>query len=118
MEAFQRAMRLSPLDPWTYSFAGGLALAHLIAGRYKEAIEWADRALHEQPRMTHVTGFKAVACSCLGRVAEAGQRIRRFCELRPGSTVATVEEAMGTVFAPDVLAIYLEGLRKAGLPEK
>src|SRR5215467_3738753 len=74
-------------------FEGGLALAHLIAGRYEEAVELADRALHEQPKATHVLGFKAVACSHLGRIAEGCQCIRRFCELRPGSTIAGIEAA-------------------------
>jgi adenylate cyclase len=45
VEAFQRAMRLSPLDPLDYWFFGGLAMAALLDGRYDEAVEWADRSL-------------------------------------------------------------------------
>jgi TolB-like protein/class 3 adenylate cyclase len=118
IEAFYRAMRLSPLDPARWSFWAGLALAHLIAGRYDEAVECADRALHENPMAVHVLGYKAVALSHLGRIEEAGDCIRHFCELRTGSTVDSVERAMRTVFSPEVLAVYIEGLRKAGLPEE
>jgi TolB-like protein/class 3 adenylate cyclase len=118
IEALQRAIRLSPLDPERWQVEGGLSLALLIAGRYEEAVEWADRALHGNPKATHVLGFKTVACSRLGRVEEQSACVARFCELRPGSTVANVEGAMRTVLSREVLAIYLDGLRKAGLPEE
>src|SRR5205807_2912297 len=35
--AFHRALRLSPLDPLNFYFTGGIAFAHLSAGRYAEA---------------------------------------------------------------------------------
>jgi hypothetical protein len=57
---------LSPLDPLRWTFWAALALAHLIAGRYEETIEWADRALHENPAANHALGFKAAASSGLG----------------------------------------------------
>jgi adenylate cyclase len=37
VEAFKRAMRLSPLDPLGYLFMGGLAMAHVVAQQYEEA---------------------------------------------------------------------------------
>jgi adenylate cyclase len=118
IEAFQRAIRLSPLDPSRWAFEGGLAMAHLIAGRYEKAVEWADRALDENPMATHVLGCKTVACTRLGRIEEGWDCVRRFRELRPGSTVADVEGAVRIFLSPEVLALYLDGLRKAGLPEE
>ena len=50
IDNFVRALRLSPFDPLGYYVGGGLAVAHLAARRFEEAIEWADRALHDQPR--------------------------------------------------------------------
>jgi adenylate cyclase len=118
IEALQRAIRLSPLDPQRWAFYGGLALAHLVAGGHEEAVEWADRALHENPKVTIVVEYKAVACGYLGRIEEGRECVRRLCELRPGSTIATVEKVIGGFASPEVVAIYLEGLRKAGLPEQ
>lgn len=118
IEALERAMRLSPLDPLRWVFYGGLAHAHLAAGRLESAIEWADRALHAQPRMPAVVAVRAAACAHLGRVADASASVRRFCELRPGSTVAHFRETLGTSLSPEVLAVWVEGLRKAGLPEE
>jgi adenylate cyclase len=117
IEALQRAIRLSPLDRYRWTFWAALALAHLIAGRYEETIEWADRALHEHPPANHALGFKAAACIRLGRIEEGRECIKRFCELRPGWTVTGVEAVLRTAQSPEVLSIYLEGLRLAGLPE-
>src|SRR5262249_10299548 len=39
IEALQRAMRLSPYDPLRWTFYGALTLAHLVAGRYEDAVE-------------------------------------------------------------------------------
>jgi len=112
-------MRLSPVDPDRWSFEGGLALAHLVAGRYEEVIEWANRALDAQPRAAAVVGYKAAACGHLGRVEEGRASIARLRELRGGGfTVTSAEKALGKFASPEVLAIFLEGYRKAGLPEE
>jgi Flp pilus assembly protein TadD len=116
IEALQRAMRLSPLDPQRWMFEGGLALAHLVAGRYEEAIEWADRALQENPRAMAVLRLKAAACGQLGRIEEGRECVRRLRELVPGSTVAGSKEGLRSFVSPEVLTIYADGLRKAGLP--
>jgi adenylate cyclase len=118
IEAVQRAIRLSPLDPLRWGFYGALALAHLVAGRYEDTIEWADRALHEQPRGFAVIEYKAIACGHLGRIEEARACVGRLRELRPWWTVATNKERFGAAWAPEFLPTYLEGLRKAGLPEQ
>src|SRR5262249_37337500 len=51
IEAIERARRLSPFDPYTFFYANTVAAAHLAARRFEQAIEWADRTLHDQPRM-------------------------------------------------------------------
>jgi tetratricopeptide (TPR) repeat protein len=80
IDAFQRAMRLSPLDPQTYYFAGGIAFACLYMGRFEEAVEWADRSFDQEPRFTSVLRLKLVACAQLGRIAEARQCLRQVLD--------------------------------------
>jgi hypothetical protein len=41
IEAIERARRLSPFDPFTFSCAANTAIAHLAARRFEQAIEWA-----------------------------------------------------------------------------
>jgi adenylate cyclase len=117
IEALERAMRLSPLDPLRWAFYAGLAFAHFAAGRCKEAIEWADRALHAQPRMPAVVEIKAAACARLGLLEDAHACVRRYCELRPGATIAGLRARLSGVPSPELLAAVIDGLRKAGLPE-
>jgi class 3 adenylate cyclase/TolB-like protein/Flp pilus assembly protein TadD len=118
IEAFHRAMRLSPLDPLLWAFKGGLALAHLIAGRYDEAVDWADKSLDERPRYASVMRHKIVACVHLGHMTEARELLQQVLRLQPGVTIAW-SRAYATSFAPpEVVPLFLEGLRKAGMPEE
>lgn len=118
IEALERAMRLSPLDPLRWVFYGGLAHAYFAANHHEEAIEWADRALHAQPRMPAVVAVKAAACAYLGRAEDARVCVRRFCELRPGATIDSLKETFGRSLSPELFAVWADGLRKAGLPEE
>jgi adenylate cyclase len=83
IEALDRALRLSPFDPLGYFTTGGLAYAHLVAGRFEEAIEWADRALHSQPRFTTAMRANIVANAHLGRLDEACAELGRMLRSTP-----------------------------------
>jgi len=39
-------------------------------------------------------------------------------ELHPGLTIATVKAMYSVAFAPELLAVFVEGYRKAGLLER
>jgi TolB-like protein len=118
IEALQRAMRLSPLDPQGPSIKSGLAGAHLVAGRYQEALDWADRSLHEQPHYSPALRVKVVSLAQLGRIEEAGDCLRSLLELQPGLTIAWYRR-YGVRFLPtETLAVIMEAMRKAGLPEE
>ena len=41
IEAIECARRLSPFDPYTFLYAFSIAIAHLAARRFEQAIEWA-----------------------------------------------------------------------------
>jgi adenylate cyclase len=117
IESLQRAMRLSPLDPLGWVFTGGLAAYHVIAGRYEEAIEWADRSLRELPRYESALRNRVVACAHIGRLKEAREGLLQLLELQPGLTIARYDATYRSVFSPQIHEIYVDGLRKAGLPE-
>jgi adenylate cyclase len=116
--AFERAMRLSPLDPRSFHITAGRALAHVIAGQYGEAIEWADRSLGELPRYAPAIRIKVVACAQMGRIAEAQESRAGMIELQPGLTIAKFSAYAARNFPAELLAIYTDGLRKAGLTEE
>jgi adenylate cyclase len=118
VEAFERAMRLSPLDPLGYYITGGLAFAAFEDGRYETAIEWADQSLREEGTFILALRLKVAACGLLRRSEEGRRALTRLLELHPGLTVASFMAYLSRFVAPEVVAVYAEGLRKAGLPEE
>jgi len=107
---------LSPFNRHAFGYAANIAVAHLVARRFEQAIEWADRALHDQPRT--VTGMRAkvVANAHLGRLDEARAELSRMLAIDPKLTIAGFREYFHFA-APEVLELYVAGLRLAGLPE-
>ena len=116
IEASERARRLSPFDPYAFLYAGNTAAAHLAARRFEQAIEWADRALHEQPRMVAVMRVKVVALAHLGHIDEARAELSRVLAIDPKLTIADLRKRAHFA-APEVLELFVTGLRLAGLPE-
>jgi adenylate cyclase len=116
IEAIERVRRLSPFDPYTFRYAVNIAGAHLVARRFKQAIEWADRALHEQPRTVSATRVKVVALTHLGHLDAARAELGRALAIDPKQTIAGFR-AFAHFMAPEVLELFVTGLRLAGLPE-
>ena len=117
IEALERARRLSPFDPLTFANTFNIAMAHLAARRFEQAIEWADRALHDQPRMVGAMRSKVAANAHLGRLDDARAELSRVLAIDPELTIAGLRERVH-FFAPEVLELYVSGLRLAGLPER
>ena len=118
IEAFERAMRLSPLDRLRRTFTVGIAIAHLAAGRYEQAADWAEQTLREEPGYRAALLCKTVACALLDRVDGARVTLSQLTEAQPGLTIARYSAFWSRMFSPALLAIWLTGLRKAGLPEE
>jgi adenylate cyclase len=116
IEPIERAIRLSPLDPWGgRAFTSPLAMAHFAAGRYEEAIQWAVRALAAQPDYRPAMRIKAAYCVYLDWTEEARNWLGRVLQIEPSLTLARVRASVPQ-FSPELRARYVDGLRKAGLP--
>jgi adenylate cyclase len=116
IEACERARRLSPLDPHSFRYAGLIAFAHLAARRFEQAIEWADRALHDQPRFVSAMRVKVAADAHLGDLDAARAELSRMLAIDPKLTIAGYRE-YAQFAGPEVLELIVNGLRLAGLPE-
>jgi tetratricopeptide (TPR) repeat protein len=114
--AIERARRLSPLDPLAFFYAFNIAFAHFAARRFEQAIEWADRALHDQPRLATAMRVKVAANAHLGRLNAARAELNRMLAIDPKLTIAGYR-AYAHWAAPEVLELLVTGLRLAGLPE-
>jgi adenylate cyclase len=111
------ALRLSPLDPRKYSWQHYMALAHLCAGRYDDAGSWAARALRNSPDNAGALRVAAASHALAGRITEAQQTMARMRHLYPTLCVSRVGEILPPFRRLEDRSRYIEGLRKAGLPE-
>jgi TolB-like protein/class 3 adenylate cyclase/Tfp pilus assembly protein PilF len=118
IQAVERAMRLNPLGQENQGLKTLLAIAHLAAGRYEEAKDWADEALHERPEGVPSIRLKAILCGLLGRIEEGKEWLSRLLRLTPDATVNRFNAETSTFLAPEIRAVMAEGLRKAGMPEE
>jgi adenylate cyclase len=115
IEHAQRAMRLSPRDPSMHQMNTAIGHAYFISGKYEEAAASALNSLQLEPDFQPALRLGAAACGQLGRLEEASRLVAHLRELFPHVTLSVLRELMP--YRPEHLAAYLEGLRKAGLPE-
>jgi TolB-like protein/class 3 adenylate cyclase len=116
IESIERGMRLSPLDPESFTFKTAIAWGHFVEGRYDEVINWSDRALREQPSFVSSLRVKIAACGLLGRWDDAADAKRNALEIDPDVTIVKWMEITPLKRAAHRSA-FAEGLRRAGLPE-
>jgi adenylate cyclase len=113
---FAHSMRQSPLDPFINMAQSGIGLAHLIAGRYEDASSWAQKALQESPNYHPALRVLAASSAIAGRLGDAQKTMARLRTLDPDFRISDLRN-LTPLRRPEHFAKYVEGLRKAGLPE-
>jgi adenylate cyclase len=113
VRSFERAMRMSPVDPALYGTFVGMGTAFIELGRFDEAIAAGKKALRHNPSYAAVYRGLASAFAHLGRDAEAREAAARVLEDDPAFTISAWIARGGQSNAK----LLTEGLRKAGLPE-
>jgi TolB-like protein len=111
------AMRLNPLDPRISFWQFHTALAHFVAGRYAEAASWAARSLRDQPDYLPPIRILAASNALAGRLDEAQKAVARLRQLDPSLRISNLEDVLPPLRRAEDRARYVDGLRKAGLPE-
>jgi TolB-like protein/class 3 adenylate cyclase len=117
IERLERSGRLSPLDPIAYMGYAGMALAHLLADRYDEAVSWAAKARNEQPNWATSLRVAAIAYALSDRIVEAREAMARLREIDPTLRLSNLESVAPPLRRPEDRARFTDGLRRAGLPE-
>jgi adenylate cyclase len=106
---FERAIRLSPLDPFSFNCFIGLGLAAFAEGQAKEAAVWTRRALHQKPAATWMFRDLATFLAHAGQIDAARAALAKLTASRPELTIPVVADALH-YFGPDLLRRYLDGL--------
>jgi adenylate cyclase len=113
VRSFERAMRVSPVDPYLVHSLIGIAYAFIELGRFDEAIVAGKKALRLTPTLGGAYPCLASAFAHLGRDVEAREAGARLLEVDPAFTMSA---RMGRRRQSNA-KLLIEGLRKAGLPE-
>jgi adenylate cyclase len=112
----EKAMRLSPQDPMMWTFLFGIAMAHFVAGRYEEAVKWAQRSTQRRADFVLPYRFLAASYAHLGRLDEARTALQEVLRLTPEFSLGSLQTIMLGADS-DFVTRMTEGLRKAGLKE-
>jgi adenylate cyclase len=117
IEAFEKAIALSPEDPIQFNAFAGIATCHFLLGRYADAAHFAGRALHGRPGMVWAYRLLATSAALAGQMTLARSAVRRLLAENPGLTLGGIAGGLQNLAGPP-LEKYLEGLRLAGVPEQ
>jgi TolB-like protein len=110
------ALNLSPKEAQNAIFVTAAGVAHYLAGRYDEAAACAEEGTRIRPE--YIAGHR-VQCAALaqgGRIAEARAALKRVMQLQPDVSATLLKNTL-PYSTPDLLENFIDGLRKAGLPE-
>ena len=112
---FERALRLSPLDPMNFNNYVGMGSANEVAERYDAAVEMYRRALQERPHADWILRNLVSALVGARRMDEAAIECKKLMAAYPGLTVTKFRNAM--VFSPAMLDRMGVHLKQAGVPD-
>jgi len=113
VRSFERAIRMSPVDPLLHLSFLGMGVAFIELRRFDEAIVAGKKALRQNPSFAQTYRCLASAFAHLGRDAEAREAAARALEFDPAFTISAWIARGGQSNSK----LWTEGLRKAGLPE-
>jgi adenylate cyclase len=108
---------ISPRDPMLWASIAVRALGCILLEQYDEAVAYSDRT-YQFPAPSgywpHAT--KAAALAQLGNIDEAKSSLQLAVEEKPDLSITYLKKTLPTKYEGG-LETYLNGLRKAGLPE-
>jgi TolB-like protein/class 3 adenylate cyclase/tetratricopeptide (TPR) repeat protein len=116
IDHLERAVRLSPLDPLIFIVQNGIVLAHFFAGRYEEALSWAQKTLRHNPNYVAAIIMAAVSGAMAGRNDETRKAVGRLREIDPTTGISNFIDVW-PLRRPEHLVAFDKGLRLTGLPD-
>ena len=116
----EEAMRLSPRDTHVYLWCMFAGLAKISLGKDEEAVAWMRRSIEANRNYPGAHFLLAATLARLGRLAEAQSEVQAGLAINPACTISRFR-ANASIYEPFVVAEwehYVDGLRKAGVPEQ
>lgn len=113
---FERAMRLSPIDPLLHQFLGGMSFALNLEGRHEEAVAVAERAVNEQPNHVATRRHLVESYALAGRLNQARQSVATLLRMAPDTRISRMADWSGPI-TPAYRDHLVEAYRLVGMPE-
>ncbi len=114
---FDEAMRQSPRDPWLYVYQQFKAVALAQLNRYDEALDYCAKATRQQSGDFNPHVIHASVLGQMGRIDEARKRLAAVTAKEPDLSASTLWPSGLRPMFGEGREKFLDGLRKAGLPE-
>jgi adenylate cyclase len=115
LERFAAAERLDPLSPDISQVWHGRAVAHYFAGRFGETVAVERRCIAAKPEHASQRTYLIAALVGLGEIEAARAEVEALLSLQPNRTLHRTRD---TNHYPDwMMEIYLDALRRAGIPD-
>lgn len=114
LEYATRGMQLNPYYTWDYLFNVGFA--HYLLGSYAQAIELLEKAQARNENAIPIKLILAASYAHTDRLDDAQWMVDQISVLNSSTTISHTSSTM-TLSEPNLKAMLLDGLRKAGLPE-
>lgn len=108
-----RAVRLSPQDPSMWLYLGYGSVVYFSAGRYAEAVDWAQRSVQLKPDWPTPYRYLAASYAQLGRLDEARQALEEMLRVQPQFSLDSFKYILASA-DPDFTQRLIDALRKAG----
>jgi TolB-like protein len=117
LERFEKAMKLSPLDPFAFNTRMGMASALACSGRPKEAVAIARDVTRKHSEVTWAHRLLASWAAMAGDLETARAAAGKLLAANPDFTIRHYLAIPGFQDMPEYHARLAQGLRDAGLPE-
>lgn len=114
LRSVESAIRLNPRYPFWYLFVRGMT--RYVVEDYESAIADFEAAAERSPTAQFVRWWLAAAYAQTGRTEDAQWQVDELYMMGFDGTIATIMDTQ-PIQDPAYLAVYREGLRKAGIPE-
>jgi adenylate cyclase len=109
------AIRLSPRDPSLWAFQASKAIALALSGALEQAIDVSRSAQQQANAAIFAHVGELLALGLLERGEAAADAIQRARKVMPAVTVGYLDAVL-PITDPPSRALFLKGLRQAGLP--
>ena len=118
VECLDRAIRLSPNDPWLQFYFAHRGTAEFLMGRNETAIEWFQKSIQRNPDLPTAHRLLASAWALRGDLDMARRALDEVKRLEPGFSIAGYTQRIKHLFKHEEdFERLIEGLRLAGTPE-